>query len=162
MKKIIYILILTSLQTVYGASNDSIDLSTNIDFACEISWDAEPVASNLDLTSSQTHLLIGRLILKANADTTLTYDVPNEEKLIHNTVGTNHFSLDSVYFENNRSVSGTVSFPISSAYPLGLDPSGTGIDFWQDHYLNYTGVPALNLIQGTYSATWYNSCGPVI
>ncbi len=163
MKKINYTIALLSLflnSSLWAAASDSIQLNQNIDFTCEIHWDADPIASNLDITTSQSHLFIGRLILKANDQVNLNYDLPTEEKLVHSSVPSNFFSFNSLDYENNGPSSGTVNFPISGDYPSGIP--GEIIDLWQDHFLNYTGVPALSLIQGTYQATWYASCGPVI
>ncbi len=157
MKKIICVLICIFSFIANASSSDSINLSANVDFACEVEWNAEPVASNLDITTSQSHLYIGRFILHANSEANLNYDLPNEEKLVHGSVPTSFFSFDSVDWAVDG-LSGNGNFPISGNYPMPGGPA----NFWEDFYLNYTGVPALSLVQGTYSATWYGSCGPLI
>lgn len=156
MKKIIFIFSVLLLNSVYGLNSDSINLNSTIEFACEISWDVDPIASNLDITTNQSHLYIGRLNVQANDQVKVNYDLPHEEKLIHNSMTSQYFSFTSVDIENSGSYSGTANFPLSGLMYIG-NP-GNSVNFWQDHFLNYTGVPALSLVQGVYSATWYTSC----
>lgn len=156
MKKIVFLFLVVSWQNSYALNSDSINLNSTVDFACEISWDVDPVASNLDITANQSHLYIGRLNVQANDEVKVHYDLPHEEKLIHNSMTSQYFSFASVDIANSGSYSGTVNFPLSGWVYLGSP--GHTVNFWQDHFLNYTGVPALSLVQGVYSATWYTSC----
>jgi hypothetical protein len=153
MKKIIITLTFLFSYSVYCAGNDSINLSAGIEPVCELSLDAEPIASNLDLTTSQTDLYIARANMANNTDfsaftTVTTFDLTDH--LTHATMPSAIFSfsnLKGVDFESNV----VPSIPMTS----WQDQTGTG---YVDMYLSYTGVPALSLVQGTYSTTWYMSC----
>ena len=155
MKKIIFISLLFSFSVV-AANSDSINLNSEVSPACDVLWTAESVASNLDLVNSQTDLLIGRLTTDTNTvtssyyQTSLTLDFADH--LTHTANSNYIFSLDHLKIINQEAV---VYDPFPIGAPMTVSDIGDG---YGDMYLSYFGVPALSLVQGTYSATWYASC----
>lgn len=154
-------------QSLLAGTSDFIDLTTNIAFNCEIDILPEAIASNLDITQNQSHLKLFTLNMAGNDQTLFTVDMPNEEKLMHNSMLGQYFSFASLDYNlatnisgSSSSSSGNLSFPQSQSYPISFP--GNGFTFSEDIFANYTGVPALSLVQGVYSATWHFSCGPMI
>lgn len=170
MKKTNYTIILLSLflnSSLWAASADSIQLNQNIDFVCEISIDPEPVASNLDLTTSQSHLKVMRVNLASNGHTNYSNEFTDGNKLVHNN-SINHFSLDTFDSDLEENDGGIITPASYSAanFSTGVNTNAVGTDgklytLWQDVFINYTGIPALSLVQGVYATEWILSCGPV-
>ncbi len=152
MRKILIALFLFYSFSVCCLNNDSINLNSTIDGACDISWTPQPIASSLDLTTSQVDLYV----------TDLTLD--------HNTTGssvwTNKISLD---FNDTMMHSNNVNNFVFSglnfldgvdggAMPFGINDF-YGESTWTVKFLlSYTGIPTLNLVQGTYTAQWTATC----
>ncbi len=145
--------------------SDSIDLTTTVTPICEVSFSADPIASNLDLVNSQSSLNIGRLNVATNA-TNGPNTTPYRANLILDFTDTmqngsspsNTFTLTSVDVDVNTINSIHANIP---GIPLPVINTVADNDFltgtW-DFAITYTGVPALTLVQGVYSATWYASC----
>ncbi len=154
----IYFLLLNTT-CLHASSSDSINLSSTINPACEVSMDPEPVASNLDLTTSQTNLKIVRVNLANNTQG----DPASPYSTIYNVDFSDHLEhqLNSIYkfyfsdLEMTSSIAGVGSFP----FPFGANggPSGATSE-WSDFAISYTGIPALALVNGTYSTQWFVSC----
>lgn len=154
MKKYFFLFFLFGTQC-FAAATDSIQLNSSIDPVCEISWNPQPIASNLDITASQTNLHVGTLILDSNtADSTLyqtNLSLDLSDHLTHSVVSSHVFTFDSAsVYDNITSGGGAIPFGTFTAY----DSNRADTDF----LLSYTGIPALSLINGTYEATWYASC----
>ena len=154
MKKIIFISLFFSLSLLAGTA-DNINLSSEISPVCDVQFDAEPVAANLDLVNSQSDLYIGRLAVDVNTQNSFSYrtDMALDlaDHLTHTVNSSYLFSFDHLkVIDQNATV--TNPFPMAN---FTINDVGDG---YGDMYLSYTGVPALTLVQGTYSATWYESC----
>lgn len=141
---------------MWAANTDNINLSSSIDPYCEVEFNAQPIASNLDITTSQSDLYIGDVIIRTNTEGS-AWNVPHTIDIsgtLSHSNGINTFSLgssfDVVAMGGGGPVLGTLPFGVT-VFPG--DGSGEG-----SIRLNYTGVPALSLVQGTYSTTWYTSC----
>ena len=154
MKKIIVIFFFITTQ-IYASANDSINLAGTVDPYCEVYFNPQPVASNLDLTTSQTSLLVTDFYINTNTDdgsspwsTTLSIDI--SDHLTHSN-GVNIFSF-------------VVDVGEQGGAPEGAWPGGSLQEFPSTAdsaialFLNYTGLPALSLVQGVYSTQWYASC----
>lgn len=152
MKKLLVFTVLSF--TAWGANQDVINLSSQIDPVCEVSFDAEPVASNLDITQSQTDLPIGRLNFATNTPgsnwETLAH-LDFTDHLTHEVMPSATFSFSNLKLIDHASQV-TPSLPMTS-FQDWFGGTGHG-----DFYLSYTGMPALSLVQGTYSTTWYAEC----
>lgn len=155
MKKIIisFLLLLTSYS--YGAANDSINLNSNVEPVCSVDFTPEPIASNLDITNSASHLMITKFDIYSNTANSTTHrsniamNIPGE--LTHGN-GVNQFNFDSLEFEN-------ITFGESGSAPFGsITGSNDSPHEEVNLFISYTGVPALSLVQGTYSAQWFVSC----
>ena len=163
--KIILLAILSLPHLLRAAVSDSIDLTTEVTPVCEVSFSPEPVASNLDLTASQSSLPIGRLNVATNATNgpaTTTYRanlvLDLTDTMQNGSSPSNTFTLTSVDVDINMINSIHQNIP---GIPLPVVNVVADNDFltatW-DFAISYTGVSALTLVQGVYSATWYASC----
>ncbi len=154
MKKIILMALFFSFSVWAGAS-DNIILSSEISPACDVQFSAEPIASNLDLVNSQTDLLLGRATVSENTSlsslyqSNLSFDLADH--LTHSTNSSYIFSFDHLKVIN-QDATAYDPFPMGS---FSVNDFGNG---YGDFYISYVGVPALTLVQGTYTATWYVSC----
>lgn len=97
--KIIFFFLFTLTQNTWAASSDAINLSSSIDPYCEVEFNAQPIASNLDITTSQSDLYIGDVIIRANTagsawNTPHTIDISGT--LTHSN-NVNTFSLGSSF-----------------------------------------------------------------
>ncbi len=154
MKKIIFIAVFFSF-SVWAGTSDNINLSSVIDPVCEVSFDAEPVASNLDLTTSQTNLLVGRFANPNNTINSTLYQTNVQLDFVdHLTHASNPSYIFS--FSNLKIINDTND--VFDPVPFGIVDSDNVGSSWQDVYLSYTGIPSLSLVQGTYSAEWFVSC----
>ncbi len=155
MKKIIISFLLVLSIYSYGANNDSIQLNSTVDPVCSVDFTPEPVASNLDITTSASHLMITKFNMYTNTEHSSTHtsnlSLDLAGALTHsNTI--NQFNFDMLEFENtDAATSGTLPFG-TLGIPISKD--STEVDL----FLSYTGVPALSLVQGTYSAEWFIGC----
>lgn len=145
-----------------AASSDNIELQSTVDPQCEMIFSPEPIASNLDLVNSASDLYIGRLNENTNTanvggtiksslyqtDTTLDFG----DHLSHATSSSYSFAFSNLKMIDEAS-NVTPSVPLGS--PLVINDTATG---HADLYLSYSGVPAINLVSGSYSVTWYASC----
>ncbi len=155
--KIIFILILLFGQEIYASNTDSINLSASVSPACEIFFDAESIASNLDITNSQTDLAIGRVRVNHNTDNILYGVVMNLDfidHLTHSTASSNLFNFSEAKGNSHGAAAPHATLPFGSNNYPWYDSAGIDIDV----YLSYIGIAALSLIQGTYNANWYASC----
>lgn len=154
-----FVFFLISMNCLGGAS-DSINLSSEILPVCEVSFNAEPIASNLDITTTQTNLHIGDIDTNSNtpgSNFLTTWDSEFVDHLTHQVMGSEIFT-----FSNLQAVvtdPGSPPFTIDP-FPMGSlhIPDAGGGESHIELNLSYTGVPSLSLVQGTYSATWYVSC----
>ena len=163
--KILLFTLLSLPHVLFAGVSDSIDLTTTVTPICEVSFSAEPIASNLDLVNSQSSLNIGRLNVATNA-TNGPNTTPYRANLILDLTDTMHngsspsntFTISSVDVDVNTINSIHQNIP---GIPLPVINEVADNDFltgtW-DFAISYTGVPALTLVQGVYSATWYASC----
>lgn len=157
MKKIIPItLFFIFTQNSLGASNDNIQLNSEITPACDVTFNSEPVAASLDLINSQSSLYVGKLTVLSNtcnstiAHTNLALDV--QGSLVHNVAGIPDFNFAALNLV-------TESDPTPFSVPFGSHNFTPALcNNWLDLYIDYTGVPAVSLVQGTYSRTWVATC----
>ncbi len=155
MKKIILIAVFFSFSVWAGAS-DNINLNSEVMPVCEVSFDPEPIASNLDMTSSQSHLHIARFTIATNTGdlsspwrTDLNFDW--SDTLVNQSNSVYTFSLSGLDGMNQDGGA-------DPGLPFGVWGFPGANSGWEDLYISYTGVPALSLVQGVYRATWYVSC----
>lgn len=139
-----------------GANNDSINLSSSVDPICEVTFTAEPVASNLDITTTQSDLKVASAYVNNNTQSSplynSTFSMDLSDHLTHQSVSSSQFMFSEVKGQN---INGMQSLPFGPFGPEHYDVTAVQpIDF----YLSYTGVPALSLISGVYSAEWFISC----
>lgn len=160
---LIYLIIfsLIAMKSLWAATSDSISFTSNIDSVCEIALTPESIASNLDLSSSQSQLKIGRMNVGHNAPISIDIDWgPDNGALRHSSINNETFAIDAFHFEHifNGTSMGveTLNFPLVSgdAGPYG-EPFA---DLYTNFYISYTGIPALSLVQGTYSVTYTTTC----
>lgn len=163
MKKILLVtLFFNFLSTAFGASSDSVNFGSTIDPVCEVAFTPEPIASNLDLTASQTELKIGHFHHATNTfeymnptpsspyKTSLIMDIT--DKLTHNVNPSYQFTLSQLTIDHQHAGVYTVPIPL-----MGVTDDDLGTAE-MEVLISYTGVPALTLVQGVYSATWHATC----
>ncbi len=64
----------------------------------------------------------------------------------------NQFNFDTLEFEN-------ITYSASGTAPFGLTGGSNNNSHEElNLFISYTGVPALSLVQGTYSAQWFVGC----
>ncbi len=156
MLKIIFVALFSF--SVLGAASDNINLNSSIEPACDINFEAESVASNLDLINSQVDLKVGTLFIQENTTgssykSLVEFDLPDH--LTHSANPSYIFS-----FSNLKGVN-----EVADVFePLPVNFTGEVGDGFLELYLSYTGVPALSLVQGTYSTTYTATCSvePII
>lgn len=141
---------------MWAANTDSINLSSSVDPYCEVEFNAQPIASNLDLTTSQSDLYVGDIIIRTNTAGS-AWNVPHTidiSGILTHSNNINTFSLGSTWdlvdFGGAGALWGSVPFG-NQVFP-GDSSAEASVK------ISYTGIPALSLVQGTYSTTWYTSC----
>ncbi len=154
MKQIILIALFSF--SVSGANNDNIQLNSEITPTCDVTFNAEPVASSLDLINSQSSLYVGKMTILSNTcssasvHTNLNLDV--QGNLQHDVAGIPNFNFSSLNLV-------TESDPTPFSIPFGNHNFTPALcNNWLEFYIDYSGVPAVSLVQGAYSQNWTATC----
>lgn len=137
-------------------SSDQIELLSTVSPLCDISFDPEPIASNLDLTTTQNNLYLGRLLLNTNGvagspyKTIFSFDLNSQ---MTQSTSSHQFTLASVNI-NHQYLGSLGTIPL----PLNGSEDNDWASVWWDFSINYSGIPALSLVQGNYNVEWFASC----
>lgn len=138
--------------SAFGASTDSgtLDLSGVINEAVSISVSAEAAASSLDLTSTQSDLLVATVSEFSN--TALGYDVTissaNDSTLKRNG-GSETISYTLKYDGSSIDLSSSSTTPAAAK----SDSSGGVVSDTSQVQISYTGVNESQTVSGTYEDT---------
>lgn len=147
MKKILALGLLTASFTSLAGTTGDIVLTGVVNPLVDIAVSSESTASNLDLHTTQTDLLVGTTVETSNTQTgyQILISSANSGFLVHNS-GADSLSYTLKYGGNSVALSTTPQVAINNS------TGGVSVQN-RDVQISYTGVPQSSLVAGTYSDT---------